>query len=443
MSELYDVIIVGAGPGGAMAAKVAGENGLNAALIERKTDIKTIRRICTMIINIDEENFGEYITYNYRDKRFVFPHNGFSIKYDGPFRNVYGFHIVTPCGNRFRIGDSDKGKRGEQPPVGLMIDKGLWCQIMVDEAKENGVEVYTNTNINNVRKESDCVVLTDNRGNEYRGKFVIAADGVNSRIARKLGFNKDRIFLGTYKDMARTYVGAEVPESEVLMFCMGWNCSISLAPELQEGQFHLSAASYNVNDDLDGELDRFLSFEPYATWFKNAKLLDHKTSCVSNIASPIAIPFKDNVLLVGDAGWMQETSITGAILPGWSAAHAITEAIIKKQINKEGISNYLKWWDTYLFQPYGKRLAAGGSAEIRDFLSADDIDYLGSLVPEPQLHTMNFFMIMKRIGGAFGGKLEKISEERPDIMQKLMAMRSVHRETVLTDKRKNGCAIVT
>ncbi|MBW2555260.1 MAG: hypothetical protein JRE20_14220, partial [Deltaproteobacteria bacterium] len=94
-------------------------------------------------------------------------------------------------------------------------------------------------------------------------------------------------------------------------------------------------------------------------------------------------------------------------------------------------------------QPYGKRLAAGGSAEIRDFLSADDIDYLGSLIPEPQPHTMNFFMIMKAIGGAFGGKLEQISEERPDIMQQLMAMRSVHRESVLTAKRKNGCAIVT
>ena len=32
MTELYDVLIVGAGPGGAMAAKVAGENGLKAAL---------------------------------------------------------------------------------------------------------------------------------------------------------------------------------------------------------------------------------------------------------------------------------------------------------------------------------------------------------------------------------------------------------------------------
>ena len=140
MTELYDVLIVGAGPGGAMAAKVAGENGLKAALIERKTDIKAINRICTMIINIDEENFEEYITY--RNKRFIFPHNGFSVNYDGPIREVYGFHIITPCGNRFRIGDAIKGKKGEQPPVGLMIDKGLLIQIMVNEAEANGVEFF-------------------------------------------------------------------------------------------------------------------------------------------------------------------------------------------------------------------------------------------------------------------------------------------------------------
>jgi len=103
MSEIYDVIIVGAGPGGAMAAKVAGENGLKALLIERHTDLSAIHRICTMIINVDEENFGEYITYNYRNKSFVFPHNGFSVTYDGPVRKVYGFHIISPSGNRFRL----------------------------------------------------------------------------------------------------------------------------------------------------------------------------------------------------------------------------------------------------------------------------------------------------------------------------------------------------
>ncbi len=36
MSSKYDVVIVGAGPAGLMAAKVAGENGLSVALLERK-----------------------------------------------------------------------------------------------------------------------------------------------------------------------------------------------------------------------------------------------------------------------------------------------------------------------------------------------------------------------------------------------------------------------
>jgi flavin-dependent dehydrogenase len=251
------------------------------------------------------------------------------------------------------LGDAIKGKAGEQPPVGLMIDKGRWNKIMIDEARQYGVEIFNNTNITNVRKEPECVVLTDHQGNEYLGTFVIAADGVNSRIARKLGFNKERIFLGTYKDMARTYEGAEIPEADTLMFCMGWKNSISIAPELTEGHFHLSAASYNVNADLDSELDRFLSSEPFASWFKNAKEIGHRTSCVSNI------------------------------------------------------------------------------------------DYLVSLAPEILPGTMNFFVIMRSIGRTFAGLLPKIQEERPDIMQKLLAMRSSPKELALARRRNEGCAIVS
>jgi len=443
MTELYDLIIVGTGPAGAMAAKVAGENGLKAALLERKTDIRTIRRICTMIIGINEESFGEYLTYNRRNKRFVFPHNGFSVKYDGPTRNIYGFHILSPCGNRFQLGDVKKAKAEGTPPVALMIDKGYWMQIIVDEARSNGVEVFTNTNVNHIRKEPDCVILSDNWGNEYQGKFVIAADGVNSRIARELGFNKERIFLGTYRDMARTYEGVEIPDSDVLMFCMGWKFSISLSPELTEGHFHIAAASYNVNDKLDEEIDRFLSSEPYATWFKNAKEIDHRTSCASNIASPIPVPFKDNVLLVGDATWMQETGNTAAMALGWRAANAVTEALIKGQINKEGISPFLEWYDKYYYQPRGKRLASSGGADFKDYLSAEDIDYLVSLVPEPLPATMNAYTIFGTIGRTFSGLLPRIQDERPDIMQKLMAMRSFPRELALVKRRKEGCAIVS
>ena len=443
MAELYDVIIVGAGPAGAVAAKVAGENGLKAALIERKTDIGIIRRICTMIIGINEEGFGEYLTYNQKNKVFVFPHNGFSLKYDGPTRNIYGFHIISPSAHRFQLGDVTKAKAEKHPPVALMVDKGYWMKILVDEARANGVEVFTNTNVNHIRKESDCVVLTDNRGNEYRGVFVIAADGVNSRIGRELGFNKERIFLGTYKDMARTYEGVEIPDEDVLMFCMGWKNSISLSPELTEGHCHIAAASYNVNAKLDEEIDRFLNAEPYATWFKNAREIGRRTSCASNIASPVPVPFRDNVLLVGDACWMQETGNTAAMALGWKAAHAVTEALIKGQTNKEGISPFLEWYDNYYYQPRGKRMASSGGAEIKDYLSPEDIDYLVSLVPEPQPATMNAYTIFSTIGKTFSGLLPRIQEERPDIMQRLLAMRSYPRELALARRRNEGCAIIS
>jgi flavin-dependent dehydrogenase len=41
----YDVVVVGAGPGGCMSAKVLAENGLSVALLERKTTITKIKKL--------------------------------------------------------------------------------------------------------------------------------------------------------------------------------------------------------------------------------------------------------------------------------------------------------------------------------------------------------------------------------------------------------------
>lgn len=442
MAELYDVIIVGAGPSGALAAKIVGENGLRAAIIERKTDISKIRRICTMICNIDEENVGDIMHYSHKNKRFIFPHNGFSFKYDGPTRNIYGFHIVTPGGYRMEMGNVLKGK-AEEKVVGLMIHKGHMCQGLVNEAKQYGVEVFTNANINSVRKEPGYVALMDNRGNEYRGKFVIAADGVNSRMARLLGLDKDRVFIGTYRDMARTYEGYDVPDEECLFFGLGWKTGISFAPEITPGHLHVAATCYNYNVDLDAQIEKVVTTGYYAKWFKNAREIEHRTSCVSNIASPIVVPYKDNVLLAGDSSWMQETGINGALMPGWSSANAVTEAILNKEINKNGISSYLDWYDKYWYQPFGKRLASSGGADMHDYLSAEDIDYCASLVEEPQPGTLNFFKIIRQIGNAFSTLMPRIQEERPDIMQRLLAYRSHPRALALAKRRNEGCAIVT
>ena len=82
IAKKYDLVIVGAGPAGTMAAKTAGENGLKVALLERRINIEKITRPCTegLLCHKLSEN-GEYVKVNFRDNRIVFPFDGFSIRY--------------------------------------------------------------------------------------------------------------------------------------------------------------------------------------------------------------------------------------------------------------------------------------------------------------------------------------------------------------------------
>jgi digeranylgeranylglycerophospholipid reductase len=438
MKRLYDVVVVGAGPGGTIAAKTAAEHGLEVALLERKMNLSIVRRACTACLGIKDEFFGDVQFFDDKTKRLLFPRNGFSIKYDGPTLNIYGFHLTSPNGTKVKLGDVNQGKKiGNDARVAVMVHKGQLIQGLADECRANGVHIYLDTNVIDIWNEPDGVVVSDHRGNQYKGRFVIAADGVNSRIMRKLGINKERKWLGTYKDRAQEMEGVEFDEMDALIFAMGWNTSISLAPSIHEGWYHVAAASYNWRDDLEKGLQEFMESPAYAPWFKKARVVaGHGSACVSNIYSSISVPYKDNVLIVGDAGWMQECSIGGALMMGNKAAYAVIYAIDNKEINKQGVSRYLEWWDKYLYGPYGR--GGGFGADLKDYITAEDINYLASLIDHPLRATLDFFTIYRSIGRAYLEQFPRISDERPDIMEKFMAMRSVHPEDGLAKRRRNG-----
>jgi len=73
MKKTYDVIIVGAGPGGLMAAKVAGENGLKVALLDRKEKNEEIGRCCATMFAVESDYyFGERMYFNEKKRTLCF-----------------------------------------------------------------------------------------------------------------------------------------------------------------------------------------------------------------------------------------------------------------------------------------------------------------------------------------------------------------------------------
>jgi hypothetical protein len=113
-----------------------------------------------------------------------------------------------------------------------------------------------------------------------------------------------------------------------------------------------------------------------------------------------------------------------ALCSGWKAANSVTIAINDSKINKEGISSYFEWWEKYFYGPYGTYEFGSGADELLNTLTGEEIDYMVSLVKEPLPATMNFFTLFSQIGTTFAGFFPTIQEERPELMEKLIEMRS-------------------
>ncbi len=426
MNKKYDLIVVGAGPAGLMAAKTAAENGLDVALIERKTNMTCVSRVDAGALGINEYHFMEILKYNSRDKRFCFPVCGFSIPYDGPMTSIYGFQIHSPGGKTLCIGDWDEVKaKGEEVRLGIATDKGKLLEGVLKEAEKFHLKTFPNTNVTGIKKNENSVVVETDSGS-FEAIFVIAADGVNSRIARILGFNKQRSFHGTWRSICWELKGDIPVDPGSFNFILTEKSTFSLVPTCEKNMYHLTTFSYSPDVDLNSMLEDFTANDKtYSSWFSNTEKVG-TINCVVNENSPIKDPFKDNVLLVGDSAWMKEISNMASFSAGWKAGNAVTQALLEKKHDREGLAGYFKWWEENFYTPHGKVEFA--SVELQKFLSGEEIDYLASLPGRPIKGTMNFYKLFSSIGQTYAELLPKIQEDRPEIMDKLMEMRVAGQE---------------
>ena len=425
MAKKYDVIVVGAGPAGFLAAKAAGENGLEVALLEKNSDPTRRTRSCGETIGaMNEYYFGNISGFNARDKRIFFSSDGFSFKYDGPYQNLYGARLYVPNGHRVVIGDlEEQKKKGDHGKVAISFDKDIMLRCLLEEVKACNVDVFPGINVQKVTTTADSVTA-EGSGQSFEGRYLIATDGCNSRVAQLMGMNEGRTYYCNLIATSHYMSGVELPEPNVIINIAGFvkerGVSCYIMPHATKDIHNVTLLTVDPRVDFEAASEHFMKEAFCAPWFKNAKKL-RAFSANESCYSPIAEPYKDRVLIAGDAASTQELENQGAMISGWKAGQAITTVIQEENLGLEvtGITQYTDWWKKAYIDYYDQEGYMKAFTHGLILTKEEEVNYVYSHVKETVPAAWHPYTLGAHLRGAMAKVLPTIMEERPDIIQKL------------------------
>jgi len=430
MKEGYDLIVVGAGPAGLMAAKTAAEHHLKVALVERRKDIsKWTRADCMMFYGLEGGFLGEDIQVEVG--KIIFPKNGFAVSYRGGLYPLYNWRVLSPRGHRIDF--------SSEKPIAAVFDKGVLLKGLLEDLEKLGGTVLTGTlalKAENTQRGAKVLIKDQGEKHWLEARKVIAADGINSRITESIGLNKERLLMGRFKVVQYIMEGVENPYPNSWIQFYGQSLSPfaplhflqTVSGERLQKLGAIRPEPGNPEDDLKGFIER----GPCASWFAKASTV-YKMGITVKAFMPLERPFTGNLLAIGDAAAFAEVENQGALMCGYHASNAL----LKELEGKNGLDDYVQWWKRSFefLNPEIQRISQGYA--INPYYEDEEIDYLFSLVEgEVFPGSINQYKIPKMLWDAIFRHAERIKRERPELSQKIGEVHQMTLQDAFTVERK-------
>ena len=306
------VLVVGAGPAGATAARALAANGVAVRMLDRS----------------------------------MFPRNkpcggGISMRVlrRFPYLDAALQRIVTHRLSRLYLEgpDGDAAVIRSDTPAALMIRRLEFDALLVSLAVEAGAELVTGVDIVNASRTGRSVQLVARDGRRFEADAVIAADGVHSVVARRLGLNRGwpaaSVALDMMEETPRTELRDVEPSTLWVAYGYGGPGYAYIFPKRDHVNigigyvlsYYRSAIDASPYDLQRGLIDTLRSRGIVA----GESVRRNFTPFLIPVGGPLRRPGEGRVLLAGDAGGFVNAftaeGIYYAMVSGDLAARTIIE----------------------------------------------------------------------------------------------------------------------
>ncbi len=323
--ESFDIVVIGGGPAGSMAALTAADKGLSVLMVERDSVVGSPVRCAE---GVDDKGLCEFFE---PDPVWI------STK-------ITGYSLVAP--------DSTVVEMNANGYEGYILERLIFDRMIAEKAAASGAAIMTGTEAVGMSDftggQRTVTLASDGRNWDVGAKVVVAADGLESRVARWAGLKTHSSAHNMETAAMYILAGVDVDESVFQLY---------FTPEFAPGGyawvFPKSNRTANVGLGISGDYAKDKS--PLAClddfcekYFPNVAVVGRTVGgvpCTGGIKKIIA----DGLLVAGDSAHMANPITGGGIInsmiAGKLAGEVAEKALAKGQANESALGDYVHHCD--------------------------------------------------------------------------------------------------
>jgi digeranylgeranylglycerophospholipid reductase len=325
-----DVVVVGAGPGGTLAAREAARGGAQTLLLDRRQEIGAPKRCAEGLSLEGMTNVG------------VEPHPTWAVG------RIQGAILYPPNNPRTCIVDDPSA-------VGYVLERKVFEKALAAHAIEAGAQCMVKTMVTGVLKDGDRVtgVTGDFMGKPVRihAKVVIGADGIDSLVGRKAGLRTMQKMSDFHSAAQYEMAGVTCDMTRLHLFFgshvapFGYVWIFPKANGLANVGIGILTTESRHGERAIDYLDAFITRHP--EFFAKASPVEINASGIP-VSAGLKKYWGDGIMLVGDAA-QQVNPIHGggialAMRAGFIAGQVAAKAVRAGDVSERFLSQYHDEW---------------------------------------------------------------------------------------------------